>query len=139
MFILDTNVLSSLRRPERENTNFRDWAENKLSDDSFLSAVTILEIEIGAARLARKDVAQALVLRQWIDKQVLPPFERKILPIDADIARRCAQLHVPDPRPERDAFIAATALTHGLTVVTRNVRDFAPMGVQTLNPWMASA
>ncbi|HTV71981.1 MAG TPA: type II toxin-antitoxin system VapC family toxin [Rhizobiaceae bacterium] len=139
MFILDTNVLSSLRRPERENTNFRDWAENKLSDDSFLSAVTILEIEIGAARMARKDVAQALVFRQWIDKQVLPPFERKILPIDADIARRCAQLHVPDRRPERDAFIAATALTHGLTVVTRNVRDFVPMGVQTLNPWMASA
>jgi predicted nucleic acid-binding protein len=135
MFILDTNVLSGIRRPERENDAFRAWAENSRGNDSFLSAVSILEVEIGAARMSRRDPAQALVFRRWIDNQVLPQFGSKILPIDTDVARRCAPLHVPDPRPERDAFIAATALVHGLTVVTRNVRDFEPMGVPTLNPW----
>lgn len=85
--------------------------------------------------MERKDGAQAAVLRRWIDRQVILPFEGKILPIDAEVALRCAPLHVPDPRPKRDAFIAATALVHGLTVVTRNVRDFEPMGVRTLNPW----
>jgi len=70
-------------------------------------------------------------------QNVLEPFEKQILPVDVTIARRCAALHVPDPRPERDALIAATALVHGLTVVTRNVADFEPMGVKTFNPWIA--
>lgn len=109
--------------------------DENLGGESFLSVVTILELEIGARRMERKDRLQADLLRRWIDLQVMIHFAGKVLPIDWEIARRCATLHVPDPRPERDAFIAATALVHGLTVVTRNVRDFEPMGVRTVNPW----
>jgi predicted nucleic acid-binding protein len=101
----------------------------------YLSVVTILEIEAGALVMSRRDSAQGAVLRHWIDDQVLPAFEGRVLPIDTAVARRCARLHVPDPRPERDALIAATALVHGLRVVTRNVQDFEPMGVELLNPW----
>lgn len=83
----------------------------------------------------RRDAAQGVVLRAWIDGRVLPAFEGRILAVDMAVAQRCARLHVPDPRAERDALIAATALVHGLTVATRNVADFQPMGVDLLNPW----
>jgi toxin FitB len=139
MYILDTNVLSAIRRPERTSQHFRDWAERHDDENSYLSAVSIFEIELGTAQLARRDSVQANVLRRWIDTQVLVPFADRILPINAEIARCCAGLHVPDPRPERDAFIAATALVHGFTVVTRNVRDFELMGVSTLDPWQPVA
>ena len=101
----------------------------------YLSAITILEIEAGALMLSRRDSPAGAVLRAWIDDQVLPAFEGRILAVDTAVAQRCAQLHVPDPRPERDALIAATALVHRLTVVTRNTADFQPMGVDLLNPW----
>ena len=74
----------------------------------------------------------------WIDHHILPEFADRTLSVDTAVALRCAPLHVPDPHPERDAFIAATALAHGMTVVTRNVNDFAPTGVPLLNPWDAS-
>jgi predicted nucleic acid-binding protein len=105
------------------------------ASELFLSAITILEVEAGALRLLRRDPTQGAVLRTWIDRNVLPTFEGRILPVDTAVAQRCAGLHVPDPRAERDALIAATALVHGLRVVTRNVGDFVPMGVATLNPW----
>ncbi len=135
MFILDTNVISELRRPERANPNVRAWAARHSEVEFFLSAVTILEIELGTLRSGRRDAAQSARFRDWIENNVLPSFVGRILPIDTGVALRCAKLHVPDPRPERDAFIAATALVHGFTVVTRNVRDFKPMGVSTINPW----
>ena len=87
--------------------------------------------------IARRDAAQGAVLRSWIDDQLLPRFEARILAVDAAVAQRCARLHVPDPRAERDALIAATAMVHGLTVVTRNVADFEPTGVALLNPWLS--
>lgn len=139
MYILDTNVLSAIRRPERASRDFRDWAEWHDHENSYLSVITIFELELGTAQLARRDSVQANVLRRWIDMQVLVPFADRTLPIDAEIARRCAGLHVPDLRPERAAFIAATALVHGFTVVTRNVRDFELMGVATLDPWQPAA
>jgi predicted nucleic acid-binding protein len=95
----------------------------------------LLEIEMGALRIARRDAPQGAVLRAWIDSQVLPTFADRVLPVDAAVARRCAALHVPDLRSERDALIGATALVHGMTVVTRNQADFIPMGVALLNPW----
>ena len=101
----------------------------------FLSAISILEIELGALLMRRKDAAQGAILRAWIDEQILPHFEGRILPIDTMVAQRCARLHVPDRRAERDALIAATALVHGLTVVTRNVGDFASADVAVHNPW----
>lgn len=135
MFLLDTNVLSELRRRQRTHRKVAAWADGVHAGDLFLSAITILEIEAGTLLLARRDAAQAAVLRAWIDDQVLPAFEGRILSVDTAVAQRCARLHVPDPRAERDALIAATALVHRLCVVTRNVADFEPMGVELLDPW----
>ncbi|KNZ33734.1 MAG: twitching motility protein PilT [Methylibium sp. NZG] len=135
MFLLDTNVLSELRRRERTHPRVAAWADSVQAADLFLSAITVLEIEAGTLMLARRDEAQGAVLRAWIDAKVLPAFAGRILPVDTAVAQRCARLHVPDPRAERDALIAATALVHGLHVVTRNVADFAPMGVALVNPW----
>jgi predicted nucleic acid-binding protein len=137
MFLLDTNVISELRRPHRADRSVIAWASRIPATGFFLSAISILEIELGALLVARKDAAQGAVLRAWIDDQILPRFEGRILAVDTAVAQRCARLHVPDPRAERDALIAATALVHGLTVVTRNVADFQPTGVALLNPWHA--
>ena len=89
--------------------------------------------------MERRDAKQGAILRRWLEEEVLTKLAARTLPIDVAIARQCAHLHVPDPRPERDALIAATALTHGLTVVTRNTVDFEPMGVAVLNPWLATS
>lgn len=135
MYLLDTNVISELRRPEKANRNVVVWAAANPVASLFLCALSILEIERGALLIARKDAARGMVLRAWIDDQVLPHFEGRILSIDTAVARRCAHLHVPNSRAERDALIAATAMVHGLTVATRNVADFNPMGVALINPW----
>lgn len=135
MLLLDTNVLSELRRPERANPNVRAWSQGVAAIHLFISAITVLEIELGILLMARKDERQGTALRAWFERQVLAPFEERILPVDTAVARRCASLHVPNPCAERDALIAATALVHGLTVVTRNAADFASTGVPMLNPW----
>ena len=135
MFLLDTNVISELRRPDRTHRNDVARANAIPAANFFMSAISILEIELGARLIERKDAAQAAVLRTWIDNQILVRFEDRILAVDTAVARRCAQLHVTNPRAERDALIAATALVHSLTVVTRNVADFEPMGVMLINPW----
>lgn len=101
----------------------------------FVSVITIQQLEIGVCQVERRDQAQGLVLRRWLESQVLPAFADRILPVDTAVARRGAALHVPDPQPVRDSLIAATALVHGMPVVTRNVRDFAPMGVEVVDPW----
>lgn len=135
MFLLDTNVVSELRRPDKADRNVVAWANAIPAANFFISAISILEIELGARLIERKDAAQGAVLRAWIDGQILARFEGRILAIDTAVAQRCAQLHVPNPRAERDALIAATALVHGLTVITRNVGDFEPTGVTLINPW----
>jgi toxin FitB len=135
MFILDTNVVSELRRPEKANLKVAAWASSVPLASIFLSAITILEIELGALAIERRDAAQGRILRIWIDTQVMPRFEGRILPIDAVTAQRCARLRIPNPRAERDALIAATALVLGMTIVTRNASDFAPMQVAVFNPW----
>ncbi|MFY9832676.1 MAG: type II toxin-antitoxin system VapC family toxin [Methylocystis sp.] len=135
MFLLDTNVVSELRRVEKADRKVLAWASSAPLASFFLSVVTVLELEFGALSVERRDKAQGLVLRSWIDDQILPRFEGRVVPIDTAVALRCAKLHVPDPRAERDALIAATALVHGMTIVTRNVADFEPTGVRILNPW----
>jgi toxin FitB len=135
MYLLDTSVISELRRPEKADLNVVRWSRKNPTASFFLSAISILEIETGALRLARKDKVQAAVLRCWIDDQIIPDFEGRILPVDTIVAKRCARLHVPNPRAERDAMIAATAIVHGLIVVTRNLADFKNIDVSLLNPW----
>jgi hypothetical protein len=135
MYLLDTNVLSELRRRDRTNPAVAAWADAVHPGDLFLSAITILEIEAGTLTLHRRDKIQGAMLRAWIDNKVLPTFENRILPVDTAVALRCARLHVPVPRSERDALIAATALVHRMKLVTRDIADFAPMEVDLLNPW----
>ena len=137
MFVLDTNVVSELRkkRSGRADPNVVGWEEGVSPTALFLSVMTVLELERGVLSMERRDPGQGRMLRSWLEGKVLPAFRGRVLPIDASVARRCARLHVPDPRPERDAMIAATALVHGMAVVTRNVQDFLPMGVRVINPW----
>ena len=134
-FLLDTNVISELRRPERTNKAVAEWLDNQDEASLFCSCISILELEIGALRALRRDQVQGTMLRTWIDARVLPGFVGRVIVIDTDVALRCAALHVPDRRPDRDAYIAATALVHDLTVVTRNVHDFESTGAKVFNPW----
>lgn len=137
MFLVDTNVLSAMRREDRAEPQFRDWVRRTPPEDMYLSVLNLYEIEIGALRIARRDAVQGRELDRWIRGLVLPVFADRILPVTPAIAMRCAALNVPDPRPTIDSLLAATALEHRLTVVTRNIADFAPMGVPILNPWQA--
>jgi predicted nucleic acid-binding protein len=140
MFVLDTNVISELRkvRSGKADPHLTEWADSVDAGNLHISAITVLELEIGILQLERKDLRQGTMLRTWLDTLVLPEFNGRIFPIDTAVAQRCARLHVPDPRAERDALIAATALVHGMTVVTRNLADFEATGVPLLNPWDAS-
>jgi hypothetical protein len=135
MFLLDTNVVSELRKEARISNEVRAWIEGCSPATLFLSAISILEVEIDAQRIARHDRRQGDRLFRWIEGPLMTSFAGRILPVDTAVARRTASLHVPDPRPERDALIAGTALTHGLTLATRNIRDFARMGVAVVNPF----
>lgn len=140
MFVVDTNVVSELRKAKagKADKGVTEWAAGVLPGSLYLSAITVLELEVGVLQAERRDRAQGAVLRAWLDGHVLPAFAGRILAVDAAVAQRCASLHVPDRRSDRDALIAATALVHGMTVVTRNVGDFEPTGVRILNPWQAS-
>lgn len=140
MFVLDTNVVSELRKVRfgKADANVAAWAQAVDAAALFVSAITILELELGVLLIERKDAVQGAMLRAWLDLQVLPEFAGRTLPVNSAVAQRCARLHVPDKRGERDALIAATALVHGMTVVTRNLADFRPTGVNLLNPWEAS-
>jgi predicted nucleic acid-binding protein len=138
IYLLDSNVLSELRRPKQMSRNVRDWFAGIDVNDAGTSAIVIMELEYGAARAAYRKQPHAPMLRDWIDNYVLPRLEGRILPVDTAVAARCAQLQVPKTRPYGDALIAATALVNNLTVVTRNVRHFEGMDVKLLNPWTHS-
>ncbi|OGT14041.1 MAG: twitching motility protein PilT [Gallionellales bacterium RIFOXYB12_FULL_54_9] len=137
MYLLDTNVVSELRKAKagKADRNVKAWADSVSVVSLFLSSITILELETGVLLIERRDSTQGAMLRTWLDSHVLPAFSGRILPVDVAVAQRCAKLHVPDPRADRDSLIAATALVHGMTVVTRNVADFELTGVEIFNPW----
>ena len=137
MYLLDAHVVSELSmvRLGKADVHVAEWADSVDAADLYLSAITLQELEISVLLAERRDPAQGGALRAWLNAQVLPAFNGRILSIDTAVAQRSARLHVPDPRPVRDGLIAATALVHGMTVVTRNVADFELTGVVVLNPW----
>jgi predicted nucleic acid-binding protein len=137
MFVLDTSVVSELRkiRLGKANKFVAKWADDVDSTDLFISVITVEELEMGVLLAERRDPPQGAIFRTWLDNHVFPAFADRVLHVDIAVAQRSARLHMRDPRPVRDALIAATALVHGMTVVTRNVADFEPMGVPLLNPW----
>ncbi len=142
IYLLDTNVVSEMRkafpsrnRPAKIDRQVQSWLASISASDLYLSAITILELELGFLLLERRDPAQGAMLRSWVRNRVLEYFAGRILAVDVAIAQCCASLDVPDPMEDRDALIAATGLVHGMTVVTRNVSHFEPTGVTLLNPW----
>ena len=137
MYLLDTNVVSELRkvRAGKADPNVARWADSVDAGELYLSVITVQELEIGVLLVERRDPVKGAMLRSWLNDHVLPAFAGRILPVDTTVALRSARLHVPDPHPVRDGLIAATALVHGMTVVTRNVEDFAKSGAKVLNPW----
>jgi predicted nucleic acid-binding protein len=137
MLLLDTNVVSELRKAPSGKANARviTWAKRQDESTLFVSAITLMELELGALQMERRDPRQGAVLRRWLNEYVEPAFLNRILPVDDEVAKRCASLHVPNPCSYRDSLIGATALVHGMTIATRNTRDFAKMGPALLNPW----
>ena len=141
MYILDTNVVSEIRkiRLGKADKFVSQWSDSVNTAELYLSVITLQELEIGVLLAEYRDPAKGALLRGWLNKQVIPAFSGRILPVDTAVAIRSAKLHVPNPRPVRDGLIAATALVHGMTVVTRNISDFASCGVALINPWEYSA
>lgn len=138
MFVLDTNVVSELRkvRSGRANPGVVEWAERVPSAALFISAITLHELEHGVLLLERSDPAQGALLREWLDHSVAAAFRDRVLPVDEQVARRAAALHVPDPAPFRDSLIGATALVHDMTIVTRDLKDFHRFDeLEVLDPW----
>ena len=137
MYLLDTNVVSEFRKSAdgRVNKSVKRWADEISPDLMFISVISVLELEVGVLQIERRDKKQGLVLRKWLNKNVLPAFLDRVLPVDVAVAQRCASLHVPNPKSERDAMITATAIEHRMTIVTRNVSDFSQSGVKIFDPW----
>jgi predicted nucleic acid-binding protein len=137
MFLLDTNVISELRKTTENKINpgVKEWAETKMPSTMFLSVITIFELELGILRLERRDKKQGQILRKWLSQLVLPAFVDRVLPINTAISVRSASLHIPNPSSDRDSMIAATAIEHHLTLVTRNTVDFDLTKVKLINPW----
>ena len=137
MYLLDTNVISELRKARSggADKNVVSWANSVSAMRLFLSVISVLELEAGILLVERRDPTQGAILRSWLNAYVLPAFSGRILAVDTAVAQRCARLHVPDPQSDRDALIVATAMVHGMTVVTGNVGDFAPASVDIINPW----
>ena len=133
-FLLDTNVISALRIRGR-HPKVESWAASTPVSAQFVSATTIAEIERGVIAKERGDSAQGIVLRRWFEERVLPAFAGRVIPFDLPAARALAEYRVPEHAPLDDALIAAIADARQLTVVTRNVRHFRPLGVACLNPW----
>lgn len=139
MYLLDTHVISEIRKSGsgRADPNVLRWAASVPAARLFISVITLMELESGVLIMERRDARQGALLRGWLTAQVQPSFAGRVLAVDETVALRAASLHVPDPRPISDSLIAATALVHGMTVVTRNRTDFEPTGVKLLDPWDA--
>jgi len=136
VFILDTNVVSETRKISRGggNDSVKNWLDNQEASALYISAITVMELEYGCLLVERRDDRQGRALRDWLTLR-LALYNDRILPVDGVIATRAAALHIPNPRSDRDTIIAATALTHGYSVVTQNVQDFLIDGLDVIDPF----
>jgi predicted nucleic acid-binding protein len=135
MYVLDTNVISELRHGKpQQSAAVRAWASTVPASTLFMSAISLLELEKGVLALERRTPPQGSALRAWL-RGVRSVFEGRILPFGDSAAVLCAAMHIPNPKPDRDAMIAATAAEHGMILVTRNVADFSGTGVRLINPF----
>lgn len=137
MYLLDTNVISELRKVTsgKAHPNVVVWNGTVDPAETFISAVVLHELEIGVRLAEHNDPAAGKVLRSWLNNSVIPTFAGRIVPLDDTASVQAARWHIPNPRPINDAYIAATALTRGMKLVTRNIADFDGMGVSLVNPW----
>ena len=134
-YLIDTNVLSELRRPRQADAGLLRWAAALDPSDAFVSVVTILELERGAVKAFRNQPEYARSIFAWLQGSILPTYAGRILPVDIAVASRCAQFgQIPDKHLP-DALIAATALINDQIIVTRNVKDFMAFDVPLINPW----
>lgn len=134
-YLLDTNVVSELRRREKCDPLVKIWQQSHDPLDCFLSVISLMELKLGIEIVMRRDQKSGEILRAWYEQRVKAGFSERILPITAPVAEDCAILHAKRPRPFRDALIAATARVHGLEMVTGNVKDFEDAGIVVVNPW----
>ncbi|MBN9551443.1 MAG: type II toxin-antitoxin system VapC family toxin [Alphaproteobacteria bacterium] len=141
MLLLDTNVVSELRKVSsgKAHPNVVLWNETVDPAETFISCVVLHELEIGVRLVERHDAVAGKVLRNWLENAVLTTFSGRILPLDDAAAVQAAQWHVPNPKPINDAYIAATAFTRRMTLVTRDIGDFEGMEVALVNPWDVQA
>jgi len=137
MYLLDTNIISELKKLDsgKIHPQVQRWAYSINLMQTKISVVSITEIRTGILSLARKDQAQAASLDNWFTNRLLPAYRTRTLSVDTEVALICAQLHIPTKRPINDAYIAATAIAHNLTPVTRNVRDFQGLPLMLENPF----
>jgi len=134
-YLLDTNVVSELRRREKCDSQVKKWQQSHDPLDCFLSVISLMELKLGIEIAMGRDQKSGAILLEWYERRVKAGFAERILPVTASVAEVCALLHAKRPRPFRDALIAATARVHGLEMVTRNVKDFADAGIAVVNPW----
>ena len=138
MFVLDTNVVSELRkaRSGKANPGLAAWATSVPSAQLFVSVITLHELEYGVLLAERSGPRQGALLRAWLDHSVSAAFAERVVPVDEAVARQAAALHVPNPAPFRDALMAATAVVHRMAVVTRNIKDFERFDdLAVVRPW----
>ncbi len=136
MYLLDTNVISELRLGKPEpSARVLQWAGQQRDQQFYMSSVTLLELEYGIQKLEARPTPQGQAMRRWLE-QLKAAYASRILPFAAKTAVLCASLHIPNPRSERDAMIAAVALEHSFAVVTRNTKDFEGAGLALINPWL---
>lgn len=137
MYLLDTNVISELRKIPKSTAdkNVMAWAKSVDSTLMFMSTITIFEIELGIQLHRQKDATQSLMLHDWFHGHVMPLFAGRVLPVNEIIALTAAELNCPNRRPLNDSLILATGKVHQLIIVTRNEKDFEGAGIKVLNPW----
>lgn len=132
-YLLDTNILSEVRKPHGD-ANVRSWFAEVGSDELYVSVLTLGEVRQGTERLKRRDEAQAAVIERWLEG-LAASYRERLLPVDLEVVDAWGRLNVPDPLPVIDGLLAATALVHSLTLVTRNTKDVERSGVPLINPF----